>query len=296
MASNSWSISSDPKRAVPRKSMCSTRCDRPASASPSADEPVPTQKPSATDRTESMDSVTTRTPDSSRVRRCPPSPTGALPALGVAPAAAAVARAARAARAAAVAAALAPVAIAPRAAVAPAAPAAARPDAGQLLDRLAGDLRVGGQAQADAAALAVDLDDAHLDLVALVEDVLDRVDPLAGRHVGDVQQAVGALGQLDERAERRRLDDLAGVLVADLDLLGHRADALGQRLAQLTAPRVHEHLAVVVDVDLGLELVRQPADRLAALADEQADLVGVDLHREDARRMRREARPRGVDD
>ena len=86
-----------------------------------------------------------------------------------------------------------------------------------------------GQAQADAAALAVDLDHADLDLVAAVEDVLDRVDALAGRDVGDVQQAVGALGQLDEGAERGRLDDLARERVADLDLLGHRADALGQR-------------------------------------------------------------------
>ena len=87
--------------------------------------------------------------------------------------------------------------------------AAAGADAGQLLDGLAGDLRVLGQAQADAAALAVDLDHAHGDLVALVEDLLDRVDPLAGRDVGDVQQAVGALGELDEGAERGRLDDLA---------------------------------------------------------------------------------------
>jgi len=33
------------------------------------------------------------------------------------------------------------------------------------------------------------------------------------------KQAVGALGELDERAERGRLDDLAGELVADLDSL-----------------------------------------------------------------------------
>ena len=94
-----------------------------------------------------------------------------------------------------------------------------------------------------------------------------------GDDVGDVQQAVGALGQLDEGAEGRRLDDLAGELVADLDLLGHRPDALGQRLAQLAVGGVDEHLAVVVDVDLRLELLRQAADRLAALADQQADLV-----------------------
>ena len=114
------------------------------------------------------------------------------------------------------------------------------------------------------------------------------VDPLAGRDVRDVQQAVGALGELDERAERRRLDDLAGELVADLDLLGHRPDAVDERVALARRLRVDEHLALVVDVDLRLELLLEAADRLAALADEQADLVGVDLDRGDARRVLRE--------
>jgi hypothetical protein len=57
------------------------------------------------------------------------------------------------------------------------------------------------------------------DLVALVEHVLDGVDPLAGRHVGDVQEAVGALRELDKRAEGGRLDDLALERVADFDFL-----------------------------------------------------------------------------
>jgi hypothetical protein len=72
-----------------------------------------------------------------------------------------------------------------------------------------------------------------------------------------VQQAVGALGELDERAEGGRLDDLAGVLVADLDLLGHRPDPLDERVAELAVGGVDQHLAVVVDVDLGLELLLQ---------------------------------------
>src|SRR5919201_1949326 len=171
-----------------------------------------------------------------------------------------VARAAGAARAAVAVARAAVAALATRA-------AAGGAERRELLDGLVGDLRVLGQPQADAPALTVDLDHAHGDLVALVEDVLDGVHALARRDVGDVQQAVGALGQLDEGAEGRRLDDLAGERVADLDLLGHRADALGQRLAQLAVGRVDEHLAVVVDVDLGLELVLQAADGLAALAD-----------------------------
>src|SRR3954469_16870633 len=289
--------------------MCSMRCDRPASGASSADEPVPIQKPSATDRTESMCSVTTRTPDSSSVRRCSSCTAGgASAALGIAVDAAAVARAAGAARlavaaraavaVAVAAAARAAVAAAARAAVtvaAGAAAVAAGAHRGELLLGLAGDVPVVGEAQADAAALAVDLDHADGHLVALVEHFLDRRRALARGDVRDVQQAVGALRELDERAEGGRLHDLAGVLVADLDLLGHAPDALGERVAQLTAARVDEHLALVVDVDLGLVLVLQGADGLAALADEQADLVRVDLDGEDPRRVGRELRARRGD-
>ena len=84
-------------------------------------------------------------------------------------------------------------------------------DAASSSGALARDVGVVGEPQADPAALLVDLDHGDVDLVALVEDVLDRVDPLARLHVGDVQQAVGALGQLDEGAEGGRLDDLAAV-------------------------------------------------------------------------------------
>src|SRR5581483_4896243 len=126
------------------------------------------------------------------------------------------------------------VAPAGRAAVATVAPAgtavAATPRSGipgsrclQLLDGLTRDIRVARQPQPDPAPLAVDLDHSHGQLVALVEDLLDGCDPLARRDVGDVEQAVGALGELDERSEGGRLDHLAGEFVADLDLLGHRA-------------------------------------------------------------------------
>src|SRR5436190_639596 len=230
--------------------MCSTRCDRPASAASSAAEPVAIQTPSVTDRTVGMASVTTRTPESRTVNRWSVS---VLAPVGIA-----VARAAGAAPRSAIAA---TVAAAARAAVAAVAAAAARrPSAAagrtgchELLLRLARDLGVLREAQADATALAVDLEHADVDLVALVQHVLDGVDALARRHVGDVQQAIGALRQLDEGAERRRLDDLrGGELVADLDLLGHRRDPRGERLAERAVGRVDQHLAVVVDVDLRL--------------------------------------------
>ena len=115
-------------------------------------------------------------------------------------------------------------------------------------------------------------------------------DPLAGRDVGDVQQAVRALGELDERAEGGGLHHLAVELVADLDLLGHRADAVGERVALVARLGVDADGAVVVDVDLRVELLRQRPDRLAALADDRADLLGVDLDLGDPRRVLRAAR------
>src|SRR5215211_3248557 len=255
MASKSWSISTEAKRSVPRNSMCSRKWESPASSGCSPRDPAPTKNPRAADRTELIRSVTTRSPESSVVSRWP----------GRAPTKLAAVR----------------VAVAARAPLAAAAVPAA--DRHELRLGLAQDVRVLGEPQADAAALLVDLDDAHGDLVALVEHLLDRRDPLAGRDVGDVEQAVGDLGELEEGAERRRLDDLHGrELVADLDLLGHRPDAVDQGVALGAGLGVDEHVAVVVDVDLRVVLLAQAADRLAALADQQADLVGVDLDRRDA--------------
>src|SRR4051812_39577780 len=126
-----------------------------------------------------MASVTIRAPESRVVRRCDKR----LAALGIPIAPGATVTAAAVAPAVPVA----PVAtraVAARAAVAAAARATvARAHGGELLGGLAGDVRVLGQPQADPPALAVDLDHAHGDLVALVEHLLDRVDPLAGRHV-----------------------------------------------------------------------------------------------------------------
>ena len=74
------------------------------------------------------------------------------------------------------------------------------------------------------------------------------------------------------------------------------ADALDERVAELAVGRVDQHLAVVVDVDLGLELLGEAADRFAALADQQADLRRVDLDRLDARRELAELLARRLDD
>ena len=187
MPSKIWSISSDSYLAVPLNSRCSSRCDSPASARRlSPREPVPIQKPSDTDRTEGIASVTIRTPESSVVRRC--SLRHGVGALGPRALGVAIAHAATIAVT---------VAVAAVAAVrghrghgrrgprsrsrgrrghGRAVAASPAPTARELLRGLARDLRVVGEPQADPAALAVDLDDPDVELVALVEDLLDRRD------------------------------------------------------------------------------------------------------------------------
>src|SRR5262249_41380217 len=116
--------------------------------------------------------------------------------------------------------------------------------AGQLLGRLALDVGIVGEPQPDPATLLFHLDGGDVALVALIQDVLDRADPLARLHVRDVKQAVRALGQLDERPEVGRLHDLALEAIADLDVLRHRGDPLGEGVDQLAGGRVEPHSAV----------------------------------------------------
>src|SRR5688500_11199062 len=267
-------ISIAEKRSVPLKRRCSRKCESPSWPSASSRDPVRTHSPRATDRTEGTTSVTTRTPlesvvswtfsgsednGATRLRN-------ALEALAASSASATVAVAPAAATV------TAAVAATSSATVTTAATAAtgAGADGGELLGRLALDGGVLGEPQADPAALAVDLDHGHLDLVALAQDVLDGVDPLARLHVRDVKQAVGALDELDERAEGGRLDDLALERVADLRVARHRLDAGDAGVDLSAGGRVDANRAVVVDVDLGLELLLHAADRLAALADDRA--------------------------
>src|SRR5829696_2836643 len=283
IASNASSISRELKRSVPLKSRCSRKCEMPACSWSSSREPARTQNPRAIERTEGIASVTTRTPESRVVSRAGSVLNALLAALAVSVAWAALPVPAAAAS-------LAPAATVATVAAASALVAGAH--GSELLGRLAGDLRVFRQAQADAATLRVNLDDLHLQLVAAVDDLLDRVRALARSDVGDVNQAVGALGELDEGAEGRRLHDLAGELIAELHLLRHRPDPVHQGVALLARLGVDADHAVVVDVDLRVELLRQRADRLAALADDRTDLLGVDLDRGDPRRVGRQLRAR----
>src|SRR5436309_78770 len=280
--SNTWAICSAFRSGVPLKSMCSRKCEIPACSMLSSREPTRTHMPIAIERTEGTRSVTTRMPASSSVRVCSSGTARAIPE----PRLLAATR-------------VAAVAVAPAAAASPASIALASratPVAGahrrELLDRLAFDRRIVRQSQADAAARLVELDHSHGQLVALVDDVLDRLRALPGLQVRDVDQPVGALRQLHEGAEGGRLHDLAREDLAELHVLRHPPDRFDRGVTQLSVGRVHEHHAVVVDVDLRFVLVREGADRLAALADHGADLVGIDLDRSDAWRVGAELGPR----
>src|SRR5947207_4553858 len=138
--------------------------------------------------------------------------------------------------------------------------------------------------EADPAALLVDLLDDDVERVAARDHVLDVADP-ARADVGDVQEPVRALLQLDEGAEVGRLHDLAGVGVPYLGLLRDRLDRL-DRVSRLHAVGgVDEDRAVLLDIDLHLVVALEPTDRLATFADDHPDLLGIDLDRGDPRRV-----------
>ena len=65
------------------------------------------------------------------------------------------------------------------------------------------------QAQGDAAAFLVDRQHLALDLLALFQHFAGMADLARPRHVGDVQQAVDAFFQLDERTVVGQVADLA---------------------------------------------------------------------------------------
>ena len=110
--------------------------------------------------------------------------------------------------------------------------------------RLAGELD---------AVLVVDGD--HLDQhrVADPADVVDAADVAVGQ-LADVDQAVLAGQDLDERAEVLDRGDAAFVDLADLDPFGHRLDLVAGGLGPGGVDAARRDDAVVLDVDLGAGL------------------------------------------
>src|SRR6201987_3180015 len=137
-------------------------------------------------------------------------------------------------------------------------------------------------------AAVVDLADLDLDLVADVHHFVDVLDSLAAvqlTDLRDVQQAVLAGQQRDERAERGRLHHRAEEPLADLGhvRVGDRVDRGPRRLGRRAVGGPDVDGAVVLDGDLGARVVLDRVDYLALRADDLADLVHRDLDRDDPR-------------
>src|SRR3954452_14939581 len=114
----------------------------------------------------------------------------------------------------------------------------------------------------DAATVEVDVDDLDHDVVADLHDLLGHLDVALGQ-LRDVDQALDALVDADERTERHELRDLAGHDLADL--VGPGELAPGVLLRRLE--RQGDPLAVEVDVeDLDRDLLAH-LDDLARVVD-----------------------------
>src|SRR6201999_419151 len=85
------------------------------------------------------------------------------------------------------------------------------------------------------------------------------------------------------RAEIHELGDLAFVDAARFDITHDLLDARFGGFGRFAVDRGDDHGAVVGDVDGGAGFFGDRTDRGAALADDFADLVRVDLDREQAR-------------
>src|SRR5258708_3453988 len=145
------------------------------------------------------------------------------------------------------------------------------------------------------AALPVHLGDLDLHVLADLDGIFDVVDTLVG-DLGDPDQAFLAGEVLDERADGHDPGDLALEDLADLGLLGEALDHRAGLLAALRLGAGDADRPIVLDLDVRARLGLDRADHLATGTDDVADLVGIDLHRVDARREPVQLGPRLVDD
>ena len=106
-----------------------------------------------------------------------------------------------------------------------------------------------------------------------------------------MDQAVHAPLQFHKGAEVSGLYHLADDYVAGLHVLGEISNPLNHCFSAGASRAADKDGAVFLDVNGDVELFDQAADGLAALANKRPYLVGVDLQREDARRVLGELRP-----
>ena len=129
--------------------------------------------------------------------------------------------------------------------------------------------------------LRVERDDLQLERLALVDDIARMGDALVGQ-LADVDQALEAVADADERAEVDELRDRAVDDVADIEIGHGRVPRVGLEATDRQA----DPTALVVDVDdLGLDLVTDLVAGLGvvdlvprelALVDEAVDPTEID--------------------
>src|SRR5450830_1340427 len=145
----------------------------------------------------------------------------------------------------------------------------------------------------DLPVHGVDRDDLDLDLVAHLHDV-GRLAHAPRRELGNVDEPVHAREDLHETAVWLDAHDRAEILGADLGDRRELADRLDALRGGPEVARGDGNGPVVLHVDLAGVFLLERADRLAAGADDVADLVLGHRDREQARRERGELGARGV--
>ena len=132
------------------------------------------------------------------------------------------------------------------------------------------DLLQGILAAEVRAALLIEAHELDPRHVADVQNVLDLFDA-AVFELGDVDHAVVARSDLDERADRQDADDLAVVQGADL---GDEADVVDHLLGGVARSGIdggNKDIAFVIDVDLGAGVGTDLLDGLAVSLERRAD-------------------------
>src|SRR6266478_4523157 len=237
-------MSSAERFSVTLKTRCSIRWEMPPRSTGSTREPVSTQIPTATERTWASDSVTTRIPPGSTVLRYASGRSGEATRSPLT-----------------------------------AGSASGAGGGGCYLQLLlvgeGGLVAQGLLAREPHLAAGVDLDRLDEHLVTLREHVAHGADAVLG-DLGDVEQPFRPLHDLHEGAELLDALHLAEVDAVQLRLAADVLDDVDGHLRLFAGGREHRHLAVVLHVDLGPRLLLDPADDLAAGADDLPDLLRAD--------------------
>ncbi len=109
-----------------------------------------------------------------------------------------------------------------------------------------------------------------------------------------MHQAIFAGEHFHKRPEFLGRDDAALVGLSDLDFAGHVVNDFLCASHAFAAGGVDVHRAVVLDINLRAAFGDDALDGFAAGADERADLFGINFNGLNARRVRRELRPRFI--